>query len=128
MPALYPAFDRPLPSADDFDGRSLSSDLGELDRIADSLNLVTLSQLIDARTMALEVLDEDQLPANCPPVRWYEAHEGLGTIQGLLLHLEQHPERLSQRRTALVAELERLATLLEEAKAQNIKFHLLVDL
>lgn len=128
MSALYSAFEEPLPSAADFDGNALSGVLDKLDEIATSLNLTTLSEFVDARTMALEVLNEDQLPANCPPVHWYPAQEGLATIQGLRLYLEQHPEQLSQPIPALVVDLERLVALLEEAKSQNIKFHLLIDL
>jgi hypothetical protein len=123
MPAIYPAFEKSLPAAENFDGRSLSGGLEELDSIANSLHIVTLSELIDARTMALEVLDEDQLPANCPPVRWYSAQEGLTIIQGLLSYFEQRDED----RAAIVADLQNLSKLLEEAKSQHIRFHLLVD-
>ena len=78
--------------------------------------------------MALEVLEEDQLPKNCPPVQWYSAQEGLLTVQGLLSHYHQPSEEANEVRLAHVAELEHLEMLLKEADAADIKFHLLVDL
>lgn len=128
MAALYPAFEVTLPAADDFNGRSLSHTLQELDELAASSALVALSGFIDARTMALEVLDEDQLPASCPPMQWYPAQEGLATVQGLLSFLEQYPERMPQQRVAVIADLDQLAVLLQEAQKQDVGFHLLVDL
>ncbi len=128
MTSLYPVFEAPLPAADGFDGSSLSRDLNELDHIATFAGLTTLSQFIDARTMALEVLEEDQLPENCPPVRWYPAQEGLSTIQKLLLHYHQPTEDALELKSALVAELGNLAGLLQEANAKGIQFHLLVDI
>lgn len=90
--------------------------------------MVSLASLIDARTMALQVLDEDQLPANCPPIRWYSAEEGLLAVQGLLFYLEEHAERFADMQASVVAELGKLAVLLEEAQKSSNKFHLLVDL
>ena len=124
MPAIYPAFEQSLSSAENFDGSSLSGSLEELDSVANSLNLTTLSELIDARTMALEVLDEDQIPANCPPVLWYSAQEGLTIVQGLLSYFEQ----VSDDRTAVVVDLQNLALLLKEAMNHHIRFHLLIDM
>ena len=119
MAAIYPVFSTPLPSADGFDGSILSYNLVQLDQAAASAGLVSLSSFIDARTMELEVLEEDQLPENCPPVQWYPAQKGLSTVQGLLL-LSQHP--------ALVAELEHLEALLKQSEAEGVKFHLMVDI
>ncbi len=78
--------------------------------------------------MALEVLEEDQLPENCPPVQWYSAQEGLLTVQGLLLHYHQLSEEAGEFRLPLVTELEHLEMLLKEADAVGVRFHLLVDL
>lgn len=128
MSGIYPVFEQVLPTADNFNGKGLSGDLDKLDDLADRLGLITLSEFIDARSMALEVLEEDQLPANCPPVRWFSAREGLATVHGLLVCLEQHPELLSQSRTWIIEDSKQLATLLHEAKGQTIRFHLMVDI
>ncbi len=128
MSGLYPNFEPPLFSADNFNGYGLSSNLEELDEIASPLSLVTLSEFVDARTMTLEVLDEEQIPASCPPVHWYMAQEGLATVQRLSLFLEQHPDWVPQRRAAVTADLDHLAGLLQEAQKQDVRFHLLVDI
>ena len=127
MPALYPVFEEDVPSAENFDGMGLSTHLEDIDRISVLLRLTSLASLIDARTMALQVLDEDQLPANCPPVRWHSPKDALVTVQGLLSYLEEHPERLPER-MPVMPDLKRLAALLQEANTRNIKFHLLIDL
>ena len=113
-----------MPSADSFSGKGLAADLERLDEIAASLNLPLLSQFIDSHTMMREALNEEDIPANCPPELWYSAQEGLSTVDGLLLHVRRQPEQLSRPAIFLVAELKQLAMLLEEAKAQGTKFHL----
>ena len=128
MTSLYPVFEAPLLAADGFDGSSLSRNLNELDHIAASAGLSTLSQFIDARTMALEVLEEDQLPENCPPIRWDPAQEGLLTVRGLLTHYHQSAEKSVELQSALVEELEHFEVLLRQAEADGAKFHLLVDI
>ena len=128
MTSLYPMFDESLPSADRFDGSYLSHALNKLDRVAAADGLVPLSSFIDARTIALEVLEEDQLPRNCPPVRWYSAQEGLITVQGLFLHYHQLPEASLEFEAGLVVELEHLESLLKEAETEDARFHLLVEI
>ena len=128
MPSLYPIFDEDMPIAEGFDGASVSTHLEELDHIAASLSLLSLASFIDARTMALQVLDEDRLPANCPPVCWYSAKDGLVTVQGLLFYLKEHPEQLADMQAAVTAELRKLAALLEDVAKSSNRFHLLVDL
>ncbi len=128
MPAIYPAFDAPLPDADAFSGRSLSYNLEALDALAFSFSVVSLTDFIDARTAMLDILSEEELPANLPSVQWYTAEEGLATVQGLLSHLEKHPELLAKHRDAILADLRHFAALLTDAQAHDVKFHLLVDI
>ena len=79
MPQIFPEFESPIPNGDEFfGGRSLSENLEKLDGILASRKLTTLSELIDARTMALEMFDEDELPDNCPPVQWYSRAGRIG--------------------------------------------------
>ncbi len=128
MASVYPVFDASLPSADGFNGSHLSYALDSLDVVAASNGLVSLSRFIDARTMALEVLEEDQLPENCPPVRWYSAQEGLLTVRGLLTHYHQSAKKSVELPSALVEELEHFEVLLKQAEADGANFHLLVDM
>ena len=127
MSGIYPVFDPPMLSADSFNGKGLSADLERLDEIAASLNLPLLSQFIDAHAMMREVLDEEDIPVDCPPERWYPAQEGLATVGGLLLYVEQQPEQLCHE-SATIMDLEHLASLLDEAERLNVRFQLLVDL
>lgn len=128
MSGIYPIFDLPVSSADRFDGKGLSANLEGLDEIAASLSLPLLSQFIDSHTMMREVLDEEDIPADCPPERWYSAQEGLTTVDGLLLHRHQHPEQISRDGDVVVMDLEHLALLLNDAELQSARFQLLVDL
>ena len=128
MSALFPAFDQPLPSSDNFNGRSLSDNLEKLDSFAASLNLTTLSKFIDAYSMALEYLgDESLLPPNCPPEAWYTPQEGFATVSGLLHYIESHSDLLLESITSVIVDLENLSALLHKAMETAIRFHLLVD-
>lgn len=128
MASVYPVFDVLLPSADGFNGSHLSKNLDRLDQVAVATGLAPLAGFIDARTMALEVLEEDQLPETCPPVRWYSAQEGLMTVRGLLSHYNQSDEEANKLGLAIVVELKHLEMLLKEADEADVKFHLLVDI
>jgi len=125
MPAIYPVFEKPLSSAEGFGGHSLSRGLEELDNLAQTLGLMPLSGFIDSNTMAREVLDDDELAEiDLPPVRWFEASEGLKTVSGLLTFISEHGDAASDVET----DLRQLRELLEEALPTSNHFHLLVDI
>jgi hypothetical protein len=132
MSAIYPAFEKPLVGSDSFNGNSLSRCLSQLDELAASVKVTALSRLIDVATMADELDDEDIGAIAVPPVKWFQAADGLLTIRGLLVAAEQNNVRFQSRRgddtETVLAELKQLEELLVAAAADANRFHLLVDM
>jgi hypothetical protein len=133
MSAIYPAFESPLPSASDFNGNCLSRWLKRLNEISASANVTELSRFIDSGTMALEVLDDEQLAAmRVPPVAWHYPNDGLQTVRGLLTAIEEGKIRFLSPRgdetEVVLNELRNLEGLLSSASLTGNRFHLLVDM
>jgi hypothetical protein len=133
MPAIFPAFEHPLSGADDFSGQTLSRALKQLDEIAVATKVKPLSRFIDARTMAHEFLDGEQLATmTVPSVVWYELNDGLETVRAILAAIENNATRFPGRRgdetEAVTSELRQLEGLLASVANETNRFHLLIDM
>jgi hypothetical protein len=99
MPAIYPVFEKLLPTADSFNGNSLSRCLPQLDGIATNTKVAPLSSFIDSNTMARDVLDDEQLAnMKVPPVRWLQPEDGLLTVRRILAAIQEGDIRFQSRR------------------------------
>lgn len=128
--AIYPVFESDLPEYDAgaIIGKALSRQLEQLDDIAEQLDVMPLSQMIDGRTMAEMTLGEDDdFVATLPPVQWHPASAGLATLRALLRHLEAHPDAVEDV-SATSKDLRDIETVLEIAENRQIRFNLLVDI
>src|SRR5262245_27557882 len=124
MPAIYPVFEKPLAGSDNFNGNSMSRCLPQLDELAATVKVTPLSRFIDARTMAEEVLDDEQISAMAvPPVQWLQPEEGLLTVRASRIAVEETNRRLHSRRgddtEAVLAELKQLEDLLVSAATED---------
>jgi hypothetical protein len=133
MPAIYPVFKKLLPTADSFNGMSLSRCLPQLDEIATNTKVTPLSRFIDSNTMARELLEDEQLAnMKVPPVSWLEPEEGLLTVRRILAAIQEGDIRFQSRRgddtDRVISELKQLEALLVSAADEGNRFHLLVDM
>jgi hypothetical protein len=107
-----------------------------LDVVAARLGVTTLGSFYDNSALAEAVTEEmgDQAPGMAPPEVWFDPADGRRTFAALLEELRDHPENVALpsnlpcRRWPqdLQEELEYCLAQLDEAVAQQQKFHLLI--
>ena len=130
MPAVYIALEDEIDGLDTYvDGTALCEAERSLGRLAGELGVKPLMDFFgqavaDTGVFSDDELDEmeDQLPA----AAWFEARQGLATVEGLERHLEDHPEDLAEA-AAVRAELEQWSRVLRRAAERGVRWHLEVD-
>lgn len=127
--AIFPAFERKLNAEFGcFAGKCLSANLERLDELAAEMETEPLSSLLDARSNALNVLDEDDpILETLPPVQWHPAEEGLAVVRKLIAALRTPVDGIEYRE-GTIRDLHELEQVLVTASATGIRFHLLIDM
>jgi hypothetical protein len=98
-----------------------------LDRLATASGLTPLGafESYDASDVE-DYLDEDEeSPADVPPVKWFPASDGLAAVRALAAHLAAHPNSVSVQAEVL-SELGELAGELVDAERAGVRFRFAV--
>lgn len=117
----------PVPAPDPAQGRALIFYQHELDTLARSLNLTSLTAFVSAipeRVAAYlreQGLDPEQFPID--EEDWHPAAEGLASVRGLTAHLKTTPKAVTDP-FKILRDLAALEAVLAVAAAANVDFHL----
>ncbi len=112
-------------------GKALLFAQHEVDELAERLNLQPITAFVSvnragvAEYLRREGLDPDALPL--PEEEWFDAAEGLATVQGLRAHLRENPQTVTNG-TAVLRDLSALEAPLLAAVAARLRFHLESDM
>jgi hypothetical protein len=127
--ALFVSLERDIPGIDasSVSGKALSRNLDWLNEACQKLNVRPVGELISVNPEeAAAFLEEEgggvdgfRLPAE----QWFEAEEGLRTIEALL----QHSESQKPAERNLLEDLKSCKGVLERARHENVRFHFSVD-
>ena len=113
--ALYIVLERQIEGFDPFvNGKALSREEEELDAIARNLGVTPLMGFYSASEEEAE-----EFGLETGPETWFTAEQGLATVNALLAHVEG--------KDAVSADLQEFARVLEEARKQQVRWHLGVD-
>jgi hypothetical protein len=129
--ALYIVLEQKEPGLDTYvDGKALSRAEGELQAIAESLQVTPLMNFFSMNPedllAELEGLGAD-LPDEVPPAEeWFPAAVGLATVRKLLQHVDAHLDSVPSGHE-VANELTGFVHVLEEAEKRGIRWHLAVD-
>jgi len=128
--AYYIVLERDIEGLDTMmDGKSLAKAWDELDTVAGSLGITTLSEFISIDPeMAAEFLDEvDAESVKLPPLKQFSSDGGLKTVQALLAHLTANPES-APRAEGVLMDLRECERILSEASREGVKWHFAIDI
>ncbi len=133
MPGLYIVTETKIPDFDNYvSGCLLSRAEPVLQVIAQRQAVKPLMEFFSQNPeTTLKILRSEGVPVKKQtqktlPEQWFEAKEGLETIQTLLKWVTENPERIKNHE-ALITELKDLKRVLERADAEGIRWHLDVD-
>jgi hypothetical protein len=108
-------------------GKFLARNLDWLDEAAKQSGVRPLSELISVNpeeaAAFLESEDGDTSDLPPPSEQWFDASEGLRTIEALLQHIESR-KSADER---LLHDLKECHQVLERAKREDVRFHFTVD-
>ena len=125
--ALYIILERKIPGAETLvNGKSLAKLNEELEAMAKSLGVMPLMNFFSISKEEVVSLAEEfsvSLSTNAEE-KWFEAEEGLRTVNALLANLSG--SKLDDV-VRLEADLREFASVLELAKANGVRWHLGVD-
>jgi hypothetical protein len=115
-------------SADELEGMLDVGSVGqdEVDGLPDELREAVAGHLneINSAFGALETrIEEHGVPAE----EWFEATEGLQTVQRLMGFLRSNQDRIAEP-TEVVGDLEEIEAILETAMQAGVRFHLSLDI
>ena len=131
MTALFVAFERDIPDFDPYvNGHALSDSERKLERIAKELKVTPLMNFFgqNPEEAAAFIEDEGGDPdeIDIPDEAWFDATDGLRTIETLLEHLGTNPDALPNT-DGVISELKEWQTVLKRAAADGIGWHLEVE-
>jgi len=127
--ALFIVLAREIPGIDasSVGGKFLARNLEWLDEAAKMLVVRPLSELISVNPEdAAAFLDgegHDATDLSLPPEQWFDAEEGLRTIEALLRHVES--EKPAEQR--LLRDLRDCRQVLQRARHEATRFHFAID-
>ena len=159
MPAYFIVTEEPIDGFDLFgNGEALAFASDLLDRLAAGAGVRPLMDFFSMEPEEVETLfgmlgldaagaevtpdDEADLPVfpdtvpeldEAPPEAWFQAREGLATIQALIAAVEAQPETADEEadtppRRAVLADLREFETILVGLAEGGIRWHLMVDI
>jgi hypothetical protein len=131
--ALYIVLERQVKNLDSFvDGKMLAKAEPDLNRRATELNVTPLMDFYGSDPD--EIFEEFDLEAletaESLEEQWFEAKDGLQTVNALLKDLENRPNSLIFGRditTEVVEDLKQFQRVLLEADNHKVRWHLAVD-
>jgi hypothetical protein len=127
--ALFIVLAREIPGIDasSVGGKFLARNLEWLDEAAKMLVVRPLSELISVNpedaAAFLEGEGQDATDLAFPPEQWFDAEEGLRTIEALLQHVKS--EKPAEQR--LLDDLRDCRQVLQRARQEATRFHFAVD-
>ena len=108
------------------DGKMLSKNLEWLDAQAKQLKVTPLMEFHSVNPDELAGFyeaEEIDLPDNLPEEKWFEAEEGLKSINAFINVLETgHPEK-----SCILVDLKNFSKLLSVAAEKNVRWHIAAD-
>lgn len=113
-------------------GRFLARHEDALERLALALQVRPLIEFFSADENSMALLIEEgagctDLIQRLPPPQWYEAGDGLVTVQALIKSLERDPQILGSEGRSVLAELYEYATVLRKTVASGLRWHVAVS-
>lgn len=131
MTALFVVLERDISDFDPYvKGRALSDSERKLEQLSKELNVTPLMNFFGqhpedaAAFIEGEGGDPDEI--DIPDEAWFDATDGLRTIETLLEHLGTNPDALPNT-DGVIAELKEWKTVLKRADAEGIAWHLEVE-
>lgn len=131
MSALFIVLEREIPDFDHYvNGHALSETERVLERVATKLSVTPLMEFFgqspDDVAAFLEEHDTDPAAIEIPDQSWFEAREGLKTIDAISDHLTKNPAVIPMA-DRLLSELGEWQRVLKRAADEDIRWHLEVD-
>jgi hypothetical protein len=129
--ALFIVLEREIPEFDSFvNGKAISNAEPDLAKIAADSGFQSLIDFFSVESAMVEYFFEEEEFENhtfpVPEIQWYEASEGLVTIEGLLDYLKHHPNTL-HKADEVIADLQDFARVLKKAEQHRIRWYLSID-
>jgi len=113
--AIIPMLETKIPGFDPFiEGKGLARFGDQLDEIADRLGLSTMGSMGDLEDDGHQLEPGWEQP-------WFDAKDGLKTMEGLMAHVQKHPEELSEPEW-VVEELNVCRDILDRAADEGVRF------
>ena len=133
MSGLYIVLEREIPGFDPYiNGKNLDRASDELDALANRLTVRPLMGFFSAHPNEVaDLLDEESGGPgldglDLPPETWFEADDGLKTVERLLAHLADHSDAVSES-PRVMEDLREFQSVLKRASAEHSRWHLSVD-
>lgn len=113
-------------------GRALARHEDAVEKLARRLGVKPLIEFFsaDQNLMALLVeggAGDETLLRKLPPPQWFEADEGLGTIEALIAALKDEPQLLGSEGVMVLEELYGYETVLRKTAARGFGWHMAVS-
>ena len=129
---LFIVLEREIPDFDAYvNGRRLSQAEPQLDAFAAELDVTPLMNFFSQNPQeALDLMGDFGAEAGdieLPDETWFDAAEGLRTVQALIGRLRQNPN-LCQNAADVVSDLEEFKAVLSRARDEGVRWHLAVDI
>ena len=113
-------------------GRALARHEDALEKIALRLGVKPLIEFFSADENSMSLLIEEgagnaDLMRRLPPPQWYTGGDGLATVRGLILELEDDPQQLGTEGAQVLSELREYSRVLEKTMQAGLRWHLAVS-
>lgn len=113
-------------------GHALAQHEAELERLAVALNVPPLLDFFSADRNSMAILLEQGAgdPAwsqSLPDPQWFTPGEGLGTVNALLAHVEEHQATFGASTSLVARELSEYQQVLQKTSAHGHRWHLAVS-
>jgi len=133
MGGLYIVLEREISGFDPYvNGRNLAHTSDELDALAKRLTVRPLMEFFSAHPDEVAGLFDEESGGpgleglEVPPEMWFEADDGLKTVERLLAHMADNPNAVSDSKR-VVEDLREFQSVLQRLSAERVKWHLSVD-
>jgi len=114
----------------DVHGKSLSREERKLTRLCTDLGVRPLMEFFSTHPEdAAEFIDEaggDSQAIEFTAERWFDASDGLQTVQAMIQHIAENPHSV-QDSDRVLTDLKRFETVLSRLESKGIRWHLGVD-
>ncbi|MDE1161731.1 MAG: hypothetical protein PW792_07265 [Acidobacteriaceae bacterium] len=113
-------------------GRALARHESAVERLALELGVRPLLEFFSADEHSMALLIEEgagnpELLKRLPPTQWYRGEDGLGTVDALIVSLEEDPYQLGSESAMVLGELREYQTVLRKTSERGYRWHLAVS-